>query len=146
TFAMSASYLGGAKRGPIAGGFPFADRGLDLTRGFKALKVWLSFKAYGVKALGRLIDQNVAQSQYLASLIEDHPELELLAPVPLNVVCFRYVPPERDGIDLNALNEEILLRLQESGLALPSATVLQGHYAIRCANVNRRSRRTDFEL
>lgn len=146
TFAISASYLGGAKRGAIAGGFPFADRGVDLTRGFKALKVWLSFKAYGVKALARLIEQNVAQIEYLASLIEAHPELELLAPVPLNVVCFRYVPERREAVDLNALNEEILLRLQESGLALPSATVLKGQYAIRCANVNHRTRRSDFVL
>ena len=146
TFAISASYLGGAKRGAIAGGFPFADRGVDLTRGFKALKVWLSFKAYGVKALARLIEQNVAQIEYLASLIEAHPELELLAPVPLNVVCFRYVPERREAVDLNALNEEILLRLQESGLALPSATVLKGQYAIRCANVNHRTRRADFVL
>jgi len=146
TFAISASYLGGAKRGPIAGGFPFADRGVDLTRGFKALKVWLSFKAYGVNAIARLIEQNVAQVQYLASLIEAHPELELLAPVPLNVVCFRYVPQRTEAGDLNAVNEEILLRLQESGLALPSATVLQGRYAIRCANVNHRTCRVDFEL
>jgi aromatic-L-amino-acid/L-tryptophan decarboxylase len=146
TFAISASYLGGAKRGAIAGGFSFADRGVDLTRGFKALKVWLSFKAYGVKALARLIEQNVAQAQYLANLIDAHPELELLAPVPLNVVCFRFMPRGNEGADLNALNEEILLRVQEGGLALPSATVLQGRYAIRCANVNHRSRRTDFEL
>jgi aromatic-L-amino-acid/L-tryptophan decarboxylase len=61
-------------------------------------------------------------------------------------VCFRYVPRGNEGADLNILNEEILLRVQESGLALPSATVLQGRYAIRCANVNHRSRRTDFEL
>src|SRR4051812_6304848 len=146
TFAISASYLGGAQRGPIAGGFPFADRGVDLTRGFKALKVWLSLKAYGVNALARLIEQNVAQVQYLAGLIEAHPELELLAPVPLNVVCFRYVPQGTQAGDLNALNQEILLRLQESGLALPSATVLQGRYAIRCANVNHRTRRADFDL
>jgi len=99
-----------------------------------------------VKALATLIEQNVAQVQYLVSLIDGHPELELLAPVPLNVVCFRYVPQRTEAGDLNALNEEILLRLQESGLALPSATVLQGRYAIRCANVNHRTRREDFEL
>jgi len=146
TFAISASYLGGAKRGATAGGFPFADRGVDLTRGFKALKVWLSFRAYGINALASLIEQNVAQVQYLAGLIEAHSELELLAPVPLNIVCFRYVPQRTAAGDLNALNQEILLRLQESGLALPSATVLQERYAIRCANVNHRTRRADFDL
>jgi aromatic-L-amino-acid/L-tryptophan decarboxylase len=145
-FSITASYLGEAQRGPIAGGLPFADRGIDLTRSFKALKVWLSFKAHGVTALGRLIEQNVSQTQYLADLVRAHPELELLAPVPLNIVCFRYVQARTSAADLNALNQEILLRLQESGTALPSATVLQGCYAIRCANVNHRSRREDFDL
>jgi aromatic-L-amino-acid/L-tryptophan decarboxylase len=146
TFAMTASYLGESKRGPIAGGFPFADRGIDLTRGFKALKVWLTLKAQGVRKLGELIEQNVDQAQYLARLVQAHSELELLAPAPLNVVCFRYVPGGVAGPNLNSLNQEILLQLQESGLALPSGTMLQGRYALRCANVNHRSRRTDFDM
>jgi aromatic-L-amino-acid/L-tryptophan decarboxylase len=146
TFAATASYLGATTRGPIAGGLPFADRGIDLTRGFKALKVWLSLKAHGVRSLGRLIEQNVDQARYLAGLIERHPELELLAPVPLNVVCFRYVREGLDDRDLNALNQEILLQLQESGTAIPSGTILQGRYALRCANVNHRTRRSDFDL
>jgi aromatic-L-amino-acid/L-tryptophan decarboxylase len=146
TFAITASYLGLSKRGPMAGGFPFADRGIDLTRGFKALKVWLALKAHGVKKLGELIEQNVDQAQYLVSLVQAHPELELLAAAPLNIVCFRYVPAGLPMPDLDALNQEILLRLQESGTALPSATVLQGRYALRCANVNHRSRRADFDM
>lgn len=146
TFATTASYLGETSRGPLAGGLPFADRGIDLTRGFKALKVWLSFKAHGIKALARLIEQNVAQSRYLAELVQSHAELELLAPAPLNVVCFRYVAEGMPEPDLNVLNQKILLQLQESGTALPSGTVVQGRYAIRCANVNHRSRRSDFDL
>ena len=145
-FAITASYLGGATRGPIAGGLPFADRGVDLTRSFKALKVWLSLKAHGVRALGRLIEQNVAQAQYLAELIEGHTELELLAPVPLNIVCFRYVSRGVSESELNELNQELLVRLQESGVAMPSGTVLEGHYALRCAITNHRSRRADFDL
>jgi glutamate/tyrosine decarboxylase-like PLP-dependent enzyme len=146
TFAITASYLGLSQRGPMAGGFPFADRGIDLTRSFKALKVWLALKAHGANKLGKLIEQNVDQAQYLASLVRAHPELELLAPAPLNVVCFRYTPKGGWAPDLDALNQEILLRLQESGMALPSSTVLQGRYALRCANVNHRSRRADFDL
>lgn len=95
TFAASASYLGATERGVIAGGLPFADRGIDLTRGFKALKVWLSFKAHGVAAFARLIEQNVRQARHLGELVEAHPELELLAPVALNVVCFRYAERSR---------------------------------------------------
>jgi aromatic-L-amino-acid decarboxylase len=146
TFASPASYLNETARGVIAGGLPFADRGVDLTRGFKALKVWLSLKAHGTGAIARVIEQNVAQVQYLAQRIEAHPELELLAPAPLNVVCFRYAPENLADDRLNQINEELLIRLQESGTAVLSATVLDGRYALRCANVNHRSRRSDFDL
>jgi len=144
-FSIQASYLAETTRGVNAGGLPFADRGVDLTRGFKALKVWMSLKAHGTDALARLIRQNVEQARHLAGRVEAHPELELLAPVPLNVVCFRYAPAGVGEAELNAVNEEILLRLQEGGIAVPSGTVLGGRYALRVANVNHRSRREDFD-
>lgn len=144
-FASSASYIAAMDRGVIAGGLPFAERGLDLTRGFKALKVWMSFTSHGTDRLAAVIEQNVHQARRLAERIERHPELELMAPVPLNVVCFRYVPQRRpDDAVLDAANEEILLRLQEDGIAVPSGTRLRGRYAIRVANVNHRSREPDF--
>ena len=138
-FELKGRYLDPTDRGVIAGGLPFAERGLELTRGFKALKVWLSFKAHGVDAIAGIIEQNVAQADYLATLIQNHPHLELLAPVALNVVCFRYTRGD------DALNREILMRLQETGIAVPSSTILGGHYAIRCAITNHRSRTEDFD-
>ena len=145
-FASSASYIAAMDRGVIAGGIPFAERGTDLTRGFKALKVWMSLTAYGADRLAGVIEQNVAQAQRLAERIETHAELELMAPAPLNVVCFRYRPPAHlNAAALDALNEEILLRLQEDGIAVPSGTRLGGRYAIRVANVNHRSREADFD-
>jgi aromatic-L-amino-acid/L-tryptophan decarboxylase len=139
TFASTASYLAPTTRGVIAGGLPFAERGYELTRGFKALKVWLSFKAHGTDALARMIEENVEQARYLAGLIDAHPLLERLAPVALNVVCFRFAPGD------DAVNEEILLRVQETGVAVPSATQVRGRYAIRCAIVNHRTRREDLD-
>ena len=144
-FAANASYLAPTTRGVIAGGLPFADRGLDLTRGFKALKVWMSLKADGVDKLVRIIEQNVAQTRYLVSRIEAHPDLELLAPAPLNITCFRYAPSGLDDTVLNALNAELLIRLQEHAVAVPSGTVIGGRYAIRVANVNHRTRRADLD-
>ena len=146
TFAVAPSYLGATPRGPAAGGVLFADLGMQLSRGFRALKVWMAFQTHGVDLIGRLIQQNVEHVRYLAALIEAHPQLELLAPVPLNICCFRYVAPGLDTAALNALNQEILWRLQESGVALPSHTVLDGRFAIRVANTNQRSRREDFDL
>ncbi|MES2522327.1 MAG: pyridoxal-dependent decarboxylase [Gemmatimonadota bacterium] len=151
TFRTTASYLSPLSRGVSAtddtGGMAyFAERGIDLTRGFKALKVWMSLKADGVHKLARIIEQNVAQCACLAARIEGHPELELLAPVPLNIVNFRYVAPGLDETALNALNQEVLLRLQERGIAVPSSTTLGGRFAIRVANVNHRARTADFDL
>lgn len=144
-FASPAAYLASMHRGTIAGGLPFADRGVDLTRGFRALKVWMSVKAHGIDTFARLIEQNVAQAQALAERVVAHPELELLAPVPLNIVCFRYAPGDVPDEILNTINEELLLRLQESGTAVPSSTVLDGRFALRCCIVNHRSRREDFD-
>ncbi len=144
-FASAAPYLAVAERGITAGGLPFADRGVDLTRGFKALKVWMSFKAHGVDALVRLVEQNVEQARYLAARVEASPSLELMAPVPLNVVCFRYAPADLPEPERDAVNAEILIRLQEGGIAVPSGTTLDGRFAIRAAIVNHRSRREDFD-
>jgi aromatic-L-amino-acid/L-tryptophan decarboxylase len=144
-FASSASYLAALERGVSAGGLPFADRGIDLTRGFRALKVWMALKAHGLELFARLIEQNVDQARYLAERVAAHPELELLAPVPLNIVCFRF---KREGVEedtLNRVNQELLLRLQESGLAVPSSTVLGGRFALRCCFVNHRTRFEDID-
>ncbi len=145
-FASTASYLAVMDRGPVAGGLVFADRGIELTRGFKALKVWMSLKAHGVDLFRGLVEQNVRQAQYLGALIEAEETLELMAPVALNIVCFRYVAGGLDEPALNELNKEVLLRVQESGVAVPSSTVLQGRFAIRAALVNHRSRREDYEM
>ena len=146
TFNVTPAYLASFDRGIAAGGFPFAERGVQLSRGFRALKVWMSFKTHGVEAFAQLIHQNVRQAHYLAGLVTKHPRLELLAPAPLNVVCFRFVVPRADDATLNALNKEILLRIQESGVAIPSQTMLNGKFAIRVAITNHRSRREDFDL
>src|SRR6266705_359453 len=146
TFNVTPAYLASFDRGIAAGGFPFAERGVQLSRGFRALKVWMSFKTHGLDTFAQLIHQNVHQAHYLAGLVTKHPRLELLAPAPLNVVCFRLVVPGADDAALNVLNKEILLRIQESGLAIPSQTMLNGKFAIRVAITNHRSRREDFDL
>lgn len=146
TFATSSSYLDATPRGILAGGFPFADLGVQLSRGFRALKVWMSLKAQGADVWGRLVEQNVAQARHLRDRVLAEPRLELLAPAPLNVVCFRYLAPGLTATALDAVNEEILLRVQERGIAVPSSTVLGGRFALRVAITNHRSRLADFDL
>jgi glutamate/tyrosine decarboxylase-like PLP-dependent enzyme len=103
-------------------------------------------KEHGIEKFRRLIEQNVEQARYLRALVEATPELELLAPVPLNIVCFRYIDASLDETQLNKLNEELLIRLHESGVAVPSGTTLNGTYALRAAITNHRSRREDFDI
>jgi aromatic-L-amino-acid/L-tryptophan decarboxylase len=144
-FAVTASYFTENIRGVDAGGYPFADRGVDLTRSFKALKVWMSMKAHGVRAIAAIIEQNVDQARYLGALVQAHPALELLAPIALNVVCFRYAPVGVPPANLDALNRAIVLRVQEEGIAVPSGTTIRNQFAIRVAIVNHRSRRADLD-
>jgi len=146
TFAANPEYLAHMPRGLAGGSNWFTDYGLQLSRSFRALKAWMSIKEHGLEKYGRLIQQNMDQARYLAELVRAAPELELCAPFPLNIVCFRYATPGKTPQELNALNQEILMRLHEEGIALPSYTTLNGVWAIRAAITNHRSRREDFEL
>lgn len=147
TFSLTPEYLEShGERGIAAGSRWPNEYGIQLTRNFRALKVWMSLREHGVEKYGRMMAQNAAQAQYLAALVEQAPELELVAPVELNIVCFRYCAPGMDDAQLNALNQEILLRLHESGVAAPSYTTLRGRYALRAAITNHRSRREDFDI
>lgn len=146
TFSLTPEYLQHATRGVAGGELWFSDYGVELSRGFKALKVWLSFKEHGVRKYGRLMEQNVAQAQYLAELIEQEAGLELTAPVGLDIVCFRFNPGGLTGDALDDLNKELLIRIHESGVAVPSYTTLNGNYCLRVAISNHRSTFQDFEL
>jgi glutamate/tyrosine decarboxylase-like PLP-dependent enzyme len=146
TFSLTPAYLKHAERGIAAGAHWFSDYGIQLSRGFKALKVWLSFKEHGVDRYGRLIDRNIQQAADLCELIRREPELELMAPAPLNIVCFRYRAADRSDAALNALNEELLIRLHESGVAVPSYTTLQGRYCLRVALCNHRTSHDDLVM
>ena len=90
--------------------------------------------------------QNCDQARYLEGLVEATPELKLMAPVSLNIVCFRFAPEGVDAAWLDSINEEILFSLQESGAAVPSSTMLSGRFSIRVCICNHRTRREDLEF
>jgi glutamate/tyrosine decarboxylase-like PLP-dependent enzyme len=145
TFSVNPSYLRDEGRGVIAGGLPFADRGIELTRNFKALKVWMSLKAHGVDTFSRAIAQNVEQARRFGERIVKVPHVVLCAPVSLNIVCFRVAPQSLSPEQQDAFNKELLLRIQETGLAIPSGSQIGGRYVIRVACSNHRSRWEDYE-
>jgi aromatic-L-amino-acid decarboxylase len=140
-FANAVNYLTAHERGLAGGPETRSNYGMELSRGFKALKVWMSLKEHGVDKYAAMIRQNIDQSFYLGEQIKQHPELELLTPVNMNVVCYRYNPGGLDNDQLNALNKELLMRMHETGVGAPSSTLLNGKYAIRVANTNHRTRR-----
>ncbi len=146
TLSLTPEYLEHGTRGVSAGADWPSEYDIQLTRNFKALKIWMSLREHGAAKYGRLISQNAAQVRYLAEVVGETPELELLTPVQLNIACFRYTPGGRGDEALNALNKELLFRLHESGVAAPSYTTLNGRYWLRVANTNHRTRREDFDL
>lgn len=142
TFSSAEQYLRRDSRGMAANSPWPCDLGPDLSRGFRALKAWFTLQVHGADQLGRSIDGSCQLARYLAGRILVQPELELLAPVTLNIVCFRH----RDsGPEVDQLNAAIVADVQQSGLAAPSATTVNGQLAIRCAIVNHRTRQADIE-
>lgn len=140
------AYLVPPKGGIATEGTYFANRGLQLSRGFRALKVWMSMKALGVDLIGACIQENIEQARRLAALVDAHPDLERLAPAPLNIVCLRYAPKGFAEGRLNDLNEAILVALQTRGIAVPSSTLLDGRFAIRVCITNHRTTDDDIDL
>jgi aromatic-L-amino-acid/L-tryptophan decarboxylase len=140
TFAAPTAYLSRELRGMAAGSPWPCDFGPDLSRGFRALKTWFTLKVYGTERLGRMISGTCALARDLAQRIAAIPELELLAPVSLNIVCFRYRSADADRV-----NAEIVIALQESGIAAPSTTTIDGKLAIRVAIVNHRTTAVDLD-
>jgi len=147
TFSLTPEYLAHETRGLAAGNLWFSDYGLQLSRQFRALKVWMSIKEHGLDRFGRMIARNVEQAQYFGKLVENDPDLELTAPIGgVDIVCFRFNPGGKDDAQLNALNKEILFRLHEQGIAVPTYTTLGGIYCLRIAISNHRSTFEDFDL
>jgi glutamate/tyrosine decarboxylase-like PLP-dependent enzyme len=139
-FAAPASYLRRDTRGMSAGSPWPCDLGPDLSRGFRALKTWFTFKVHGGAKIGRTISRTCVLARYLQSRIEAEPRLELLAPAALNIVCFRYRCADADRV-----NSRLIIALQESGIAAPSSTSVGGQLAIRAAIVNHRTRESDLD-
>ncbi len=146
TFSVIPAYLQHATRGLAAGETWFNEYGIALSRGFRALRVWLALRAYGADAFGRLMDQTMAQARHLAALVDAHPDLERMAPVGCDIVCFRYTPPGVDPGLLDLVNRELVLLVQESGVAVVSESSLRGHLVVRVAIGNHRTRSEDLDL
>ena len=146
SFAIEPNYLLAHDRGLASGPDSFNNFGMELSRGFKALKIWMSLKENGVEKYKKIISQNIAQAAYLEGLIRREKDLELMSEASLSIVCYRFKKEDLDVEKLNILNKEILIRLQEEGIAAPSYTILNGNYVIRACITNHRTKKKDLEI
>jgi glutamate/tyrosine decarboxylase-like PLP-dependent enzyme len=106
----------------------------------------MSIREHGMAKFARIIEQNVRDAHYLARRIDEATDFERLAPAPINVVTFRYNPGSVGPPQLDDLNKELLMQVQESGVAVLSSTFVDGRFALRVANVNHRTVPSDFDL
>ena len=141
-FATAADYLSRTPRGLSAGDVWPNDLGPDLSRGFRALKTWFTLKTYGTHRLGKMITGTCALADYLAQRVKSENELELIAPVPLNIVCFRY----RHATAADLINTEIVMDIHENGIVAPSTVRISGTLAIRAALFNHRTERRHVDM
>jgi len=139
-FASPGAYLQRTQRGLAAGATWPCDLGPDLSRGFRALKTWMTLKVHGTEALGAVISRTCELARYLENRVLETGELELMAPVELNIVCFHYRSEDTDRV-----NEQIAIDLQESGIVALSTTRIDGRVVIRAAIVNHRTSRSDID-
>jgi len=147
TFSLVPAYLRNDGQSDEVFGPPwFSEYGFQQTRGFRALKVWMSLKHHGLTGYAEAIERDIALAEYLAGLVERHPELQRLAS-GLSIVCFRYAPPpwRADDERLNALNKALWAALQQSGQAFLSGTTLEGAFALQACLINPRTRAADLD-
>ena len=121
------------------------DRGLQLTRSFRALKLWWSLRAFGVEAFRTAVEHSLELAAHAARLVEQHPQLELLAPPSLGIVCFRRVVPGGSEEEHEAVNAALVAALEDGGTALATSTRVRGTYALRLCVMNDTCERADVE-
>lgn len=146
TFASEGPYITRMKRGLAAGEPWFADYGPDLSRGFRALKVWFTIKEHGARGLARAIERNCDQARYLYDKLQNDDLFETVAPIDLQIVCFRPRIPGLSEEMLDRLTDESVIRLQESGAAVISSTTVSGRRAMRVCITNHRTLEDDLDL
>lgn len=150
TFQVVADYLREEKDAGVEGPLDFKDYGPQLHRNFRALKVWMTLKAYGARKLRAAIESNIEIMRYLADRIDQSPDFVRLAPVPLSVVCFQYRTPDisihGDQKYLDDLNRRLLDALEKDGRVFLSGTKINGKRVLRACSVNHRLRREDVDF
>jgi aromatic-L-amino-acid/L-tryptophan decarboxylase len=129
--------------------FAFWDYGPELSRRFRALKVWMLLKGVGLDSLSEAIESNLACARYFESMVRASDDFEMVAPVELSIFCFRHVPVQLRSESpqaINAFNERLLIALQRDGSSYLSNATLDGRFALRGCVLNYRTTLRDMEI
>ena len=125
--------------------FAFWDYGIELSRRFRALKIWLTLQYFGTRRIADAIRGDISLAAYLGELVEEAADFELMAPVELSICCFRYVQKGKSEAELDSLNESILTQVQKGGRAYVSNATIDGRFALRACITNFRTTKSDIE-
>ena len=126
--------------------FAFWDYGVELSRRFRALKVWLTLQYYGTRRIADAISEDVSLAAYLGEVVSMADDFELLAPVELSICCFRYRPAHTTlDTELDRLNERIMGQVQKGGRAYLSNATVNGRFALRACITNFRTTKSDID-
>ena len=141
-FSHTGEYAKSLIADPVEG-YVFFEETIELSRRFRALKLWLSLRYHGLANFREAIRNDLAMAQHLAEKVSGQAELELLAPVPLSAVCFRYRPLA--SADSDDLNKKVLQRVNQRGRVYLSNAGIGGRFALRACIVNHRTTAADVE-
>ena len=126
--------------------FAFWDFGIELSRRFRALKVWLTLQYYGTRRIAEAISEDISLAAYLGEVLSKAEDFEVLAPVELSICCFRYVPHGMTSdVELDQLNERIMSLVQKGGRAYISNATVKGRFALRACITNFRTTKSDID-
>ncbi len=147
-FRRFPEYLASDPESPFPGPAWFAERGPELSRSFKALKVWMGLKRHGRRGYARAVEHDVALARFLEGEVDRRPEFERQAETVLSIVNFRYRPPGRElaAEVLDQVNRRIVNRLVGSGSFFLAPTVLKGRASLRVCIVNFRTSEDDLRF
>jgi glutamate/tyrosine decarboxylase-like PLP-dependent enzyme len=143
-FSHSGDYAVSLLEDPVES-FAFFEESMELSRRFRALKLWLALRYHGMEKFREAIRNDLQNARRLVEQMTVQPEIEVLAPVALSAVCFRYVPEQRSSLDSDELNREILQRIVRRGTVFLSNASIHGKFALRACFVNHRTTMQDVD-
>ncbi len=121
------------------------DYGIELSRNFRALKVWMAFKVYGIEPFRQAMEHNLHLARYAEQVLRTYPDWEIVSPATMGIVAFRYAPPEWTPERQDWLNRALVDAMLEEGYALVSSTILRGRVALRMCTLSPRATETDVQ-